>query len=890
MRFMRKVALSITLIALLSFCCTANAILIDDDSELSARQNRNTANMQRNLNQTQMPAYPRGNFRDVNSNVGLPLETRYFDNSVNKMPYANPNSNSQYNMGGEYGQMAQPYDSIIEMPFKNNAAENAFSNNYQSLNSKNGYQYQELSGIEKLFNGDEINMTNVPLMQVGYDLFAPQITGGNERTGKFDDNYKFSIGERVNAYLYGDSVDIMAISGSNLLSPVVQTEVDSKGNIFIIGIGLTPAENRSISEVERAINAAASKKYKSLKIKLSVASGQDFSVFVYGQVNKPGKVTVNNNSSITDALGAAGGVKKTGTLRKIKYTSGKATRDVDLYKALFQGNDDNIILRPNDKIFVGPIGSVAAIKNGVGVNGIYEIKEGETLQNLITYAGGLLPGTETDEVTLTSLDTKTKQRHASNVSFVEASRTKLKNGDMAEFRELYNVAENTVVLQGNIKHPATFAYKDGMHLSDILKSEDELLEETFITQAVIRRVSGKNNTIETIPVFLKEFFQGMNDPLLQPRDIINIYKNTNSDFVDVYGCITMPKHITYKENMTLGDILTEIQFVDSVDAETNNETNVSFTEDDATGVLSAGTTNSNRIISAENVAVEITGQDNFTRLYYLYDIMINGNKINEILLLPSDKVFFRALREGEMVKNVRVSGFVKHPGVYKFVEGKTLKDMIELAGGLDERADLRGTVFIRKNLQASQSDLAIKNNERDIKLIEGRLAGGYRQTESEIESRSDMINTLKEEGNNMEKRYTGQIALDIKSNDLDKIKSIDNLQIQDGDEIYIPRISNHVSVIGEVYNEQSFVYRKGTKVKQYIKEVGGYTPNASKFRLYKVGVNGRAEKVHGWTKIAEGDTIVVPRKISGNDWLTPICDALKGIASIISTAFVVTRW
>ena len=60
-----------------------------------------------------------------------------------------------------------------------------------------------------------------------------------------------------------------------------------------------------------------------MKVRLNVASGRDFSVFVYGQVNKPGKVVINNNSSIIDALGAAGGVKKTGTLRNISYTSNK---------------------------------------------------------------------------------------------------------------------------------------------------------------------------------------------------------------------------------------------------------------------------------------------------------------------------------------------------------------------------------------------------------------------------------------------------------------------------------------------------------------------------------------------------------------------------------------
>ena len=634
----------------------------------------------------------------------------------------------------------------------------------------------------------------------------------------------------------------------------------------------------------------AASKYNNLKVRLNVASGRDFSVFVYGQVNKPGKVVINNNSSIIDALGAAGGVKKTGTLRNISYTSNKKTRTVDLYKTIFSGQDDDIILRPNDKIFVGGIGNVVALKNGVSVTGIYETKDGESLQKLVSFAGGLLPGTQTNEVTMTSLDKKTLERTAKNISWTEAKNTKLTSGDVVEFRELYNTAENTVTLQGNVKHPATFAYKPGMRLSDVLKSENELLEETFITQAVIRRVSGKDNTIETIPIFLKEFFAGANDPLLKPRDVINIYKNTNTEFVDVFGCISTPKHLTYTDNMRLDDVLTDVQFVDSnIEPEDEDNVNVSFRSEDSTALV-GGTSNSSRVISAENVAVEILGEDGSTQVYYLYDIMINGNTIKNISLMPGDKVFFRPLRSNETIKNVKVSGFVTHPGVFKFVEGKKLVDMITMADGLTKDADLRGTVFVRKNIQTKQVDLAQKNNDRDISLLEGRLASGYKQTDSDMEAKTNMITMLKSEQKDYKNKYTGQIALNIKSNNLNKVRDIDNIEVQDGDEIYIPRMSNHVSVLGEVYNEQSFVYRDGMKVRGYIKEVGGYTPNAARFRLYKVGVNGRAVKAHSWTKITQGDTIVVPRKIAGNDWLTPLCDTLKGLASVIATAFVVTRW
>lgn len=772
----------------------------------------------------------------------------------------------------------------------------AFQNNYQNVINPQSVHTIQLSPIEKLFNGKESEITGTPLQQVGYDLFTSTTSSVNGTAGKFDNNYKLSIGEKVNVYLYGDSIDVMAISGANLLNPTTKTEVDSKGSIFIQGVGLVKAENRTISEVENEANRLASQKYKSIKVKLTVASGQEFSVFVYGQVNRPGKILVGNNSSIIDALNAAGGVKKTGTLRNITYTSNNKSKNVDIYKALFSGNDDGIILRPNDKIFVDRIGDVVAIKNGVTVPGIYEIKNGENLQKIITFAGGLLPATQVTEVTLTGYDANSKQRTAENIAWNEAKNTKLKSGDAVEFRELYNTAENIVTIQGNVKHPATYAYKEGMRLSDILKSEDELLEETFINQAVIRRISGKDNSIETIPVFLKEFFAGMNDPVLKPKDIINVYKNTNSMFVDVYGCVNIPKHLTYTSNMMLNDVMTDIQFlesdVDVKDTEDTKEPEIAYKgsveENDVQ--LAGGTANSNKLIPAENVAVEITSTDGTTQVYYLYDIMINSDRIKSIPIMPEDKIFFRTLRGNEVMKTVKVSGFVKKPGVFTFVEGKRLKDMIEMAGGLTSEADLRGVVFKRTNLQGKQVELAHKNNERDIKLIEGRMASAYKPTEGDQKSKMEMLEMLKADDLTLANKYNGQIALNIKNNDLDKIKDLDNIEVQDGDDIYIPRTSNHVSVIGEVYNEQSFVYKKGSNAKYYIKEVGGYTPNANKFRLYKVSVNGRAEKIGNGSNIEPGDTIVVPRRIAGNDWITPVCDTLKGIASIIVMAFAINKW
>lgn len=767
-------------------------------------------------------------------------------------------------------------------------AEDAFENNYQAEARENSFK--SLSPIEKLFNNSDSAKADKIIRQVGYDIFSSS-GGQGQSAGKFGNSYKLNVGEKVNVYLYGDSVDIMAISGANLLNPMTKTEVDSKGDIFIQGIGVVKAENRTLGEVENSINSLAAQKYKSLKVKLTVSTGNEFSVFVYGQVNRPGKVVIGNNSTIIDALGAAGGVKKTGTLRNIQYTTGSKVKSVDLYKAIFMGNDNNIVLRANDKIFVDSIGKVVAFKNGVSTPGIYEVANNENLEQLIKYAGGLLPVTQTTSVTMTRLDNKTNERVAMNLSWANAKTTVLQSGDTVEFRKLYNEVENVVTIQGNIKHPATFAYKEGMRLSDILRSEYELLEETFINQAVIRRVSGQDNQITTIPVFLQEFFSGMNDPVLQPRDIISVYKNTNSQFVDVYGCINMPKHLTYKPNMTLKDVLTDIQFIES-DMAQNHESVVNYKHEPQQGEvrLNATTQNANRLIPTENVAVEITSPSGDTQLYYLYDIMINSDRIKNIVINPEDKIFFRTLRGNEVMKTVKISGFVKHPGVYSFVEGKKLTDIIETAGGLTSDAELRGIVFTRASLRNKQIDIALKNNDKDIQMLKGRVAGGFKQDKDDKQTKLDLINILENSEEEIVKNYTGQISLNIEKNDIKSISNADNLSVQDGDDIYIPRISNHVTVMGEVYNEQAFVYKKGTKAKYYIKKVGGYTPNANKFRTYKVSVNGRAKKIGKNAKIEPGDTIIVPRKIAGNDWIAPVCSALQGFGSLFVMIFGISKW
>lgn len=774
----------------------------------------------------------------------------------------------------------------------------------EKIQQVNALKDQNQSPIEKIFSSDinkmqagSSDVNTVILKQIGYDFFQNVSTSG---MGKYDGTYKLNIGEKVKVYLWGDSVDVLSLNGSSLISPVADVQVDSQGNLFVPGIGETKADGYSVADVEKSLQTMASRKFSNIKVRLSVSDQSDFAVFVYGYVNKPGKVAVGHNSSIIEALAAAGGVNKSGSLRNITYTSSSGQKQkVDLYETIFRGKDSNIRLRPNDRIFVGNIGSVIAIKNGVKIPGIYELSPSENIWNIISYAGGLLPSTDKSVLNVRTYNSQTGERTSKDIQKDAFASTKLSNGDIVEFRELYGKAENFITLEGNVKQPAIFEYKEGMKLSDILKDKNDLQEETFIYQAVIKRIDGDGQQVKVIPVSLEDFFNGGNNPSLEPRDVITVYKSTNTNFIEVYGCIDRPKQIPYTENLTLKDVLADIQFIVSANSDANikdvnNNEELPAEEpaaDSENTKMAIAASTSSVLLPSSNVAVEITDKDRNTKTYYLYDIFIQTDQTKSIKINPYDKIMFRPLRENEIIKTVKVSGFVNKPGVYRFVEGKKLVDMIEQAGGLDDEADLRGIVFTRASLANKSRKMVEEKNMKDIKLIQGQMASNLRPTQDDTEARMQMMKDIEEDNQNISSQLFGRIALDIKNNDLSKIKKDQNIEIQDGDEIFIPKESNHVTVIGEVYNETSFLYKDGKKAGYYIKMGGGYTPNARRTKIYKIGVNGRAKRTHLLTSnsIEPGDTIVIPRKIRGNDWVDMVTKSLQTIVGMLSSVFILTK-
>jgi protein involved in polysaccharide export with SLBB domain len=254
---------------------------------------------------------------------------------------------------------------------------------------------------------------------------------------------------------------------------------------------------------------------------------------------------------------------------------------------------------------------------------------------------------------------------------------------------------------------------------------------------------------------------------------------------------------------------------------------------------------------------------------------------------------------------VGVSGEVKFPGIYTVKKGEKLSSLIERAGGYTDRAYLRGAVFTRervRQLQQKQIDEMTERLEREL-LGKGAAEVGVALSsedtkikESEIKQKRDFVAMLKGI------KAKGRMVLKIDRPETLKNTPYD-IELEEGDSLFIMANPQSVQVIGSVYNQTAFVYDKAKGVSRYIDLAGGFTENADKKRVYLLKADGTAVRPGSgflgisWSKtsnrwesggsnIESGDTIVVPEKLEKVAWMRNIKDITQILFQIATTAGV----
>ncbi|MBI4367682.1 MAG: SLBB domain-containing protein [Deltaproteobacteria bacterium] len=123
--------------------------------------------------------------------------------------------------------------------------------------------------------------------------------------------------------------------------------------------------------------------------------GDLYQIHVLGYVRVPGTYRVAPSTRVSEAIGAAGGADKLGSIRKVELRQGgKRVRRVDLFQYLRRGDlNANPFVQDNDVVYVPLVDASVRIDGPVKSPGLYELTNaGGSVWDIIQIAGGYSSG------------------------------------------------------------------------------------------------------------------------------------------------------------------------------------------------------------------------------------------------------------------------------------------------------------------------------------------------------------------------------------------------------------------------------------------------------------------------------------------------------------------
>ena len=717
---------------------------------------------------------------------------------------------------------------------------------------------------------NESEIAEFQLKQFGYELFA-----GNPSTFEpnvavaVPNNYILGPGDSVFVQMYGKdswSRELFVNREGKLQFPEI-------GPMVIAGLSFLEAKNHVIKIVSERIIGA--------NISITMGTLKSIQIFVLGEVFRSGAYTVSALSTMTNGLYVSGGVKGIGSLRNIQLKrQGKVIADLDLYELLLHGDTSgDRRLMSGDVIFVPPVGNTVGISGEVRRPAIYETKNENTVADIIALSGGFLP---TAYLGASHIDRINKVGERTivdmNLDTVRGQSLRIANGDIIEISPVLDLIEGVVVVKGHVHRPGGVAWKPGLKVGDIISSVQLLLPSPDLRYALIKRELSLGRNIELINFDIGNAIKNpaSKDNLeLMPRDQIYLFgldspqRNVLLDPIirqlEMQALSSDPTRlVSVSGNVRFPGIYPLTNSMDAIDLITAGG---GFTE------------------KAYDVEAEITrssvDEKSFQKIErVLLDLKGNGLHAS---LHPKDQLYIKQIPNWNEHAEVNVGGEVNFPGVYPIFNKDTISDLISRAGGLTEFADPNAAIFLRDNLRIKM--------QANMEKLRGRLEKDLVSIKSGV-NEADKSDGNEERGEKLLSQLSNSDASGRLVIDLPGILSGNkaaNLKLKDKDLLIIPSKSSEVTVLGEVQFQTSHTFSNGDDIYDYIEKSGGLTSNADKKRIYVIKVNGnvipikRTWFVKRGTKIAHGDTVVVPYDIDKTTALTHWNNVSKVLFNLSTT-------
>ena len=713
----------------------------------------------------------------------------------------------------------------------------------------------------------EIELEDLPINQnFGYSVF-------NDETRKLSfetnlnfpppPNYVLGIGDEI-------VIDIFGASEWNYTE-----SIQPNGKLFLSNVGPIYLNGLTLKEAQTKIKNRLSSVYVELSgttpstfLQVSIGMVRNISVNIVGEVNVPGTYTINALTTVFNALYAAGGPTLMGTLRDIKvFRQSEQIATVDIYEFLLKGNSNsNVHLQHNDVIIIGPYKSRIELQGAVKRPGFYETLENETFSDLLTYAGGFVSNAYEERISITRSNNASKK--VLDIYKNQFKEFNLKDGDVFSVGEIQNRFENRILIKGAVFRPGPYALKDDITVKKLIDLADGLTGDAFTGRALLTRMH-PDYSIETLSLNLEKILSGeMEDVKLQKEDVLqinSIYDFEEEKFVRITGEINNPGVYRFSDNFSLKDLIFQAKGLKKA--------------------AKGGTAFISRRPPQQSAYAQIETE----QLAITDNLKVSSN---EYLLRPFDHVTIRKNPSYFEEKSIQILGQVNLPGTYPIESAdERISDVIGKANGLNEFAYPAGATLIRKSefnrnsndQQEKKSNLLNFLNNMDTTLysesdlvvinkINEELGYDQNKNNPKNENLSALAqkNRIKEISNNntgadINLKEAESIALDL-TNILSNPGSIDDLILEDGDIINIPKKLSTVSVMGKVLYPNTIGFESSKGLKYYINEAGGFNNRAKRKHTYVVYANGNAAKTNSflgikfYPKIAPGTEIIVPEK------------------------------
>ena len=502
-------------------------------------------------------------------------------------------------------------------------------------------------------------------------------------------NYTLGPDDELNIDIFGEVMDNYTVT----VSPEGTVKILNLSPIYVNGLNVEAASARIVSRL-RQLYQGLNKPGSGSSAIITLGNVRSIKVTLVGEVENPGSYTISSLATVFNALYLAGGPNENGSYRSIRVIRGnKVVRTMDLYDFLLKADQkDNIQLKDQDIIRVGDFDSHVELAGEVRRPMVFEAIKGETLKDILRYAGGF-----TDKAYTYSLNVRrntSRELKLLNITQDEVATFQPQNGDSISVGKIIERYENRVTVSGAVFRPGVFAIESGLTtVKELIKRAEGPRENAFLNRATISRRK-ENYDPEMISFDLGKVLRGeLADIALHREDSLTVYSlDSLREYrnVSIYGEVNKPGTFQFRNGMKIADLILQAK---------------GFKESASYAKIEL----SRRLIS--HGAASDNDQKIIVKTFDIDGSLILSNEASQYVLEPFDVISIRRSPNYEEQRGVTIQGMVTYPGRYAIDNpNQKISDLVLAAGGLRPEGYLQGATLKRDSVTVGVDLREIMNN------------------------------------------------------------------------------------------------------------------------------------------------------------------------------------